>query len=178
MEKEIWLPVVGCETHKVSSMGRIIGPRGLVRGCVKRSKTGRAVAVLVSLSRQFQSKRLHRLVLEAFVGPCPEGMEGCHNDGDATNNVANNLRWDTYEANREDMRRHGTMVAPPVRWGEQHHNASLSDAQVEEIRSAGVRVGEYSATAKRYGVSHQTIRRIVSGLTRRRAAEAAMYGAS
>src|SRR5690625_5937469 len=28
---------------------------------------------------------VHRLVLMAFVGPPPEGTEGCHNDGDASN---------------------------------------------------------------------------------------------
>lgn len=176
MTHESWMPVVGCETHKVSDRGRVLGPRGLVRGCIKRSKTGKPVAVIVSLSRNFQSKRLHRLVLEAFVGPCPAGQEGCHGDGDATNNAISNLRWDTYESNREDMKRHGTMVAPPTHWGEEHHNATLTDAQIKEIKENGKGDETYSAIASRYGVSYQTIRRIILGLTRRRAAEAALYG--
>ena len=42
---------------------------------------------------------IHRLVIEAFAGPRPEGMVCCHNDGDPENNRFENLRWDTYVAN-------------------------------------------------------------------------------
>lgn len=52
--------------------------------------------------------RIHRLVLEAFVGPCPAGLEGCHGDGDASNNRLENLRWDTPSENNYDSVRHGT----------------------------------------------------------------------
>ena len=45
---------------------------------------------------------VHRLVLLAFVGPCPVGMEGCHFDNDATNNRLSNLRWDTLSNNQKD----------------------------------------------------------------------------
>jgi len=51
---------------------------------------------------------VHRIVLEAFVGPCPPGMEGCHNDGNPRNNVLTNLRWDTRSENQRDSIRHGT----------------------------------------------------------------------
>jgi hypothetical protein len=54
------------------------------------------------------SARVHRLVLEAFVGPCPEGMVGCHNDGDPLNNRLDNLRWDTPSNNERDKWVHGT----------------------------------------------------------------------
>ena len=52
--------------------------------------------------------KIHRLVLEAFVGPCPEGMLACHNDGDRANSRVENLRWDTPKANSDDTLRHGT----------------------------------------------------------------------
>ena len=48
----------------------------------------------------------HLLVLEAHVSPRPVGLEGCHNDGDPTNNVVGNLRWDTHSANLLDIARH------------------------------------------------------------------------
>lgn len=51
--------------------------------------------------------------MEAFVGPCPEGMEVCHNNGDCTDNRLENLRYDTKSANMLDRVRHGT-----------HHNAN------------------------------------------------------
>lgn len=36
---------------------------------------------------------IHRLVLEAFVGECPEGMKTRHLDGDPANNRLSNLKW-------------------------------------------------------------------------------------
>lgn len=56
---------------------------------------------------KYRSVGLHRLVLEAFVGPCPLGMQGCHNDGDPANNALENLRWDTPKANQADSHRQG-----------------------------------------------------------------------
>lgn len=52
---------------------------------------------------------VHHLVLEAFVGACPDGMEGCHfPDRNPSNNRLDNLRWDTSKANGQDMVSHGT----------------------------------------------------------------------
>lgn len=36
---------------------------------------------------------VHRLVLAAFVGPCPDGMEVRHLDGDPANNSLGNLAY-------------------------------------------------------------------------------------
>jgi HNH endonuclease/NUMOD4 motif len=51
---------------------------------------------------------VHRLVMLAFVGECPDGMEVCHNDGVKLNNNLSNLRYDTRSANQYDSIRHGT----------------------------------------------------------------------
>jgi hypothetical protein len=51
---------------------------------------------------------VHSLVALAFLGPCPEGLECCHWDGDPGNNRPGNLRWDTSSANLLDRQRHGT----------------------------------------------------------------------
>lgn len=52
---------------------------------------------------------VHRLVLETFMGACPEGMEACHNNGDRLDNRLGNLRWDTRSNNAKDAVRHGTI---------------------------------------------------------------------
>lgn len=57
---------------------------------------------------RYSTFQVHRLILEAFVGPCPAGMEACHNDGNPINNRLDNLRWDTHISNMQDMARHGT----------------------------------------------------------------------
>lgn len=65
----------------------------------------------VTLSRigERRNRHLHALVLEAFVGPRPEGLVACHgSEGKSVNTVAN-LRWDTMTANMLDaVHRDGT----------------------------------------------------------------------
>jgi hypothetical protein len=65
--------------------------------------------------------QVHRLVLETFVGPCPDGHEGCHRNGNRTENYLDNLYWATRARNCVDTRRHG-----------RHPKAILSLAQLDE----------------------------------------------
>jgi HNH endonuclease len=51
---------------------------------------------------------VHRLVLSAFVGPCPPGTECCHWDDDKANNNVWNLRWASRSANIKDCVRNGS----------------------------------------------------------------------
>jgi len=94
-------------------------------------------------------RQVHRLVLDAFVGPCPDGLEACHLDGDAGNNRVSNLRWDTSKANTDDMRRHGTLAV-----GAKMPHSKLSEPLVREILSS---VEPGTVLAKRYGVKPSTI---------------------
>lgn len=57
--------------------------------------------------RDGQTTGVHRLVLEAFVGPCPEGMEALHGNAIRNDNRLCNLRWDTKSENSQDRVRHG-----------------------------------------------------------------------
>jgi DNA-binding transcriptional regulator YiaG len=98
---------------------------------------------------------VHRLVLLAFVGPCPPGMEGCHNDGNPANNRIENLRWDTHDANMKDAIRHGT--ARSAR-GEQQWQAKLTAEQVRYIRDN--RQISRREMAKRFGIHPGTVKNI------------------
>jgi hypothetical protein len=49
------------------------------------------------------TKKVHRLVCEAFNGAPPEGHEVAHNDNDKFNNVPANLRWATHYDNIQDL---------------------------------------------------------------------------
>jgi uncharacterized Rmd1/YagE family protein len=55
-------------------------------------------------------KFVHRLVLEAFNGSCPQDMQACHNNGIRTDNRIKNLRWDTPKNNQADRKKHGTAL--------------------------------------------------------------------
>jgi hypothetical protein len=55
--------------------------------------------VSLSVNNMVDSRPIHRIVLESFVGFCPTNMEGCHKDGNRANNRLDNLRWDTHKNN-------------------------------------------------------------------------------
>lgn len=107
-----------------------------------------------------QNHLVHRLILEAFVGPCPDGMVACHNDGDTTNNTIENLRWDTCSANQSDKQRHGTMPR-----GSGHGMAKLREADIPVIRSLERDGWTKTRIAKRFGVDRGTIRFVLEGKT-------------
>ena len=116
---ENWKPVVGWEgLYEVSDQGRVrsldrVIHNGVAPGSVRPGRIlkpwlthdGYQQVRLTDLDRRV-SRTVHLLVLEAHVSPRPVGLEGCHNDGDPTNNVVGNLRWDTHSANLLDIARH------------------------------------------------------------------------
>lgn len=121
---ERWLPVVGWEGwYQVSDHGHprsidrtvqtSAGPRRY-RGRPLRVGTNQNGYRFVVLSRPGETvtAQVHTLVLTAFVGPRPTGMQGCHGPTGQGDNHLGNLRWDTPSENNYDLVRHGT-----------HHNA-------------------------------------------------------
>lgn len=158
---EIWKPVDGFPGYFVSDHGRLRNKSLLILGGISRQK-GAPSHVKVRLRKDGKQhpRVLSRLVLTAFVGPCPEGMECCHWDGDPTNNHLSNLRWDTRVANRADMRRHGR---ERIFRGEEHPNAKFSDADARALSRLRLRRGDQTRLAKIFGVSQPTIEAIVNG---------------
>jgi hypothetical protein len=97
-----------------------------------------------------KSRTIHRLVCEAFHGPCPPDKEqAAHIDGDRLNNHFSNLRWATRSENERDKERHGT-----GKQGERHHAAKLNWEDVRAIRESTASIGELAAL---YGVTKSRI---------------------
>jgi hypothetical protein len=63
-------------------------------------------------------RKVHRLLAAAWHGPCPEGMECRHLDGNRLHNTPDNLRWGTPRENGQDAIRHGTHTALNLLRGE------------------------------------------------------------
>ncbi|RUU22663.1 HNH endonuclease [Mesorhizobium sp. M7A.F.Ca.AU.002.06.1.1] len=106
---------------------------------------------------------VHLLVLEAFVGPRPDGLEGCHNDGNPDNNRLDNLRWDTPESNQADRIAHGTDIR-----GIKNGQSKLTEEDISAIRREyvpRVKGSDCRALASKYGVSHSLIAGIVRNKT-------------
>lgn len=104
---------------------------------------------------------LARLVLEAFVGPCPPGMIACHYpDPTPTNCRLDNLRWDTHQANSSDAIRQGRNQR-----GSTHHAAKLTEDIVVKMRALRSVGWPIKAIAAMYDVSPSTASVMFSGKT-------------
>lgn len=101
---------------------------------------------------------VHRIVLIAFRGPCPDGLEGCHNNGDRKDNRLENLRRDKHSNNQLDQRRHGT--AGRCR-GERQHAAKLTRDDIPEIRRLDRAGVPQHSIGKMFGIHQVTVSKIV-----------------
>jgi hypothetical protein len=106
---------------------------------------------------------VHRLVLEAFVESCPEGMECLHRDGDKSNNHVSNLSWGTRQSNMDDSKRLNT-----VAHGEKNFNAKLTAKQVLLIVKMLKTGKSQTEIGREFGVCNGTIHLIAKGVNWRR----------
>lgn len=116
VDEEEWRPVVGYEgIYEVSDRGRI---RSLgFTDSLGRHRAGRMKSPAHTADGHLQTRlskdgvltghMVHRLVLEAFEGPCPDGMEACHWNDVPDDNRLENLRWGTHAENMRDRTRNG-----------------------------------------------------------------------
>ncbi len=178
---EVWKAIPGYPLHEASSLGQVrsiarevkrksgrggdssfFRPSRIIKPQVSRRAGGRIQAMVSRISPLGDGVNktvyMHHLVLLAFVGPAPEGMICCHNNGDPTDNRPENLRWDTPESNNADMERHGTRFIPQASFGGESPNSKLSDLQIVEIVESpwGWR-GIGNKLADRFGVCNSAI---------------------
>jgi len=91
---------------------------------------------------------IHQLVLLAFIGPRPEGLEACHGSQGPLNNQLINLVYGSRSKNQIDRRRDGTGCNVPVRRSDDKVYQSVSDA------------------AKDIGIRHSDISHVLAGRQR------------
>lgn len=165
----IWKPVTGYQDiYEVSDAGRVRSLRRIdARGWRRKSVLLRPVThksglryVIFCKHGKMRTHKIHRLMLEAFVSPCPEGMECRHLNGNPADNRLENLCWGTHKENMQDKHRHGTQP-----YGEKCFNAKLTKSVVKSLRSRKLAWGEQTRLAKKYGVTPSTINYIVHGKT-------------
>lgn len=81
--------------------GQLLKPERLKQGYLR---------VTMSARGETTRKTVHSIVLEAFVGPRPEGYVTCHWNDISDDNRLENLRWGTQSENGDDMVRNGNGV--------------------------------------------------------------------
>jgi hypothetical protein len=139
--------------------GFVIGGMDHWRQLLPTLNSSGYLSVGISFNGRSRSTTLgvHQLVASVFLGPCPLGLECCHEDGDRQNNHACNLKYDTHTSNERDKLKHGTRSR-----GEGHYNAFLTQGLADLIREEYA-TGDYTQRqlGKKYGVSQGTIGRVV-----------------
>jgi HNH endonuclease len=135
---------------------------------LSRQRSGHLLASLYRGNGQ-EYRQVHRLVLEAFAGPCPPGRECRHLNGNPADNRLSNLAWGTHVENMRDRIRHGTQSRHK---GEANGQAKLTEDAVRRIRSEAAAIlkthgrypyGTFTGLARKYGVSNPLIHMIVRG---------------
>lgn len=157
-EPEQWLGLPWAKGYEVSSIGRVQSywKRGRVPALVDFPRLLKPFVnsygypvFTIHVSGVQLTPPAHRLVLETFVGPCPEGMLCRHLDGNPQNNCVRNLCWGTALENCEDAKRHGTSTA------------KLTPDDVRNLRKLVAGGTTQKAMARALGVSASTINNAV-----------------
>lgn len=161
---ERWKDVPGFGNYEASTHGRVRNVRGrsskgrILKPCAFGSQPGKRMHLGYNLCRNGKGKTVlaHRVILDTFVGPCPDGLEGCHGDGDGTNNHLYNLRWDTHLANMADRKLHGNHPS-----GAKNPKAKLTEEGVLEMRRLESEGHSRDSLANRFGVEKSLVGQIV-----------------
>jgi hypothetical protein len=101
---------------------------------------------------------VHRLVCEAYHGPCPPGLQCRHLDGNQANNAPSNLAWSDKATNEADKVRHGTVPN-----GEGHYRSKLTTEIVAEARRRASAGEPVTTIAADFGIPYRRLLDAVAG---------------
>lgn len=102
----------------------------------------------------------HRLAYEIWVGPITDDLCVCHRCDNPRCVNPDHLFLGTKKDNADDRDAKGRGAAPPHPSGERHARATLTDAQVDEIRESDLSSRKIAAL---YGVTDGHVRAIRRG---------------
>lgn len=161
---EIWMPIPNYEKYEASTLGNVRSLNYLRTGKTCNLKPqycpGGYQQVSLSNDGKVTIFLVHRLVMLAFVGECPEGLEVAHLNGVRDDNRLENLAYVTPKENRSHKVMHGTNIGPR---GEKHAKAKLTEDGVRQVRHRLANGETQPAIAQDYGVSQQAISDIKTG---------------
>lgn len=114
--------------------------------------------------------RVHRIVAEVFIGPCPDGYVVNHIDGDKHNNCIYNLEYVTPSQNNihalENGLRHIADISKVIKFGEDNYRSQITEKKAIEILKFAYKTG-YGCrrVAKWFNVSKGVTDGLISGKT-------------
>jgi hypothetical protein len=169
---ETWKQVPGLDGYEVSDYGnfrpyykkgnhkskRTDFPRSLSQFTSSTGYRTVNLAIPESNPRVHSTRHIHRMVMLAFVGPCPEGKEVAHLNGNPSDNRLSNLAYVTHRENESHKIAHGTVPR-----GERNGAVVLQGWQVAEIRylaSMSVPQGKIAAL---FDMDHKRVSEVLAG---------------
>lgn len=166
--RETWKSVVGYEgRYSVSNLGRVrrdLTSPGARAGKILRSRYDKDgyEQVMLHAGDGGRDRKVHQLVLAAFVGPRPKGHEVNHRDGGKANNVLLNLEYVTHRDNIDHARRIlKRSFRPPLKRGSEAPLAKLDEGRVRRLRKKAAAGVSTSQLATEFGISTGNVRKIV-----------------
>lgn len=182
-DQEVWKPISGWP-YEVSSWGRVRrlefskpfyeAGRLLATRC-RRGKGGGYPSVWLHRRKPGESKSevraacVHTLVMEAFVGPRPFGMQVNHKDADKSNNRIENLEYCTPKENAQHAKRLGLLGGggkkgprPQIR-GEKNPNSKYSRQQIIQCHALRHKGRSYRQIAAETGVTFHYVKKVLCG---------------
>jgi len=183
---EQWKIITAYPNYAVSNLGRVMRvvtnkyhPRQRI---LKTASDSDGYQVVTLYNPKPMTKKVHQLVMRAFVGPCPKNQEINHKNGIKVDNTRTNLEYVTPRQNKDHAIRHkltafGDRNAmrkypgknkigeyaknhPERVQGINNPKAKLSENDVREIRRLSDTGIQTIIVARRFGVTTTTIRGI------------------
>jgi hypothetical protein len=175
IENEEWRQVPGSPWYEVSNLGRARSIDRVITYRDGRSQFWPGKILTPSpnadgypkIALSGRTRNLHVLVALAFIGPCPEGREINHKDGNKLNAAADNLE---YVSHQENIDHAGASGLQRRALGEASGNCKLTEQRVREIRALKASGRGVTRIARDMGVGLSCVRHVLSGRTWRHVA--------
>ena len=172
--QEQWRPIAWAPDYEVSDQGRVRSldrtvevkentPGGKRRSAHSKLRKGRVLSLGIgryaSATVAGKCCLVHRLVAEAFIGPCPHGQIVRHGEGGPLDNRVANLSYGTpSENNGADRLRDGTLPR-----GARNGSSKLTEEQALEIKRRSLDGESRASLGREFGVRAETISHIALG---------------
>lgn len=152
-------PIPGWPEYEATYGGEVISLKGASPRVLRQVSNRQGYrSVTLCRARIPTTHGVHRLVMLAFHGRRPIGMETRHLDGNPANNHRENLAYGTSAENANDRILHGTSLK-----GVANHRAKFSLDDVFNIRRRFSSGESADSIAGDYGTTARNIRKITNG---------------